>query len=279
SPKPTLDIFKDIQRIGAFGQDIALQPEQPDIDFTATIETMKLPSETMNKGIQQIGEGDALTGALNVGLGIAHTMFLPFSLPFAATTDVLRSGGRVAGIEDVTESAARVFEIPFEIPGRLVEEGQRQIDAGLQSLGVDTKQTDQAIVGELIRRGLVKPNASPEELANTMTEINKLGATILTLKAAHIGYRKTVGKKVTTKDVERLKAPKIDIKGEAIELQKMLAKEKVVPKGFERVKPLAEKQLEPKFKEVKPLKGKLTKKEVVKKKKRNVKANHLKQSQ
>jgi len=65
-------------------------------------------------------------------LGIAHTMFLPFSLPFAATTDVIESTGRVAGIEDVTEPLARAINLPFEIPGRLVEEGTKQIDAGLQ---------------------------------------------------------------------------------------------------------------------------------------------------
>ena len=60
------DIGRDISRLGAFGQDITLQPRQPDVDFTATVETMKLPGETMNKGIQQMGEGDPLTGALNI---------------------------------------------------------------------------------------------------------------------------------------------------------------------------------------------------------------------
>jgi len=271
--KFNLGIGKDINRIDAFGQDIApTRPQKTGVDFSQTIETLKLPGETGLKGIQQIQEGDALTGALNVALGIGHSMFLPFSLPFSAATDVVESTGRVAGIEGVTEPLARAINLPFELPGRLVEEGQKQIDAGLQSLGVDTKQTDQAIMFELKRRGLVSQNATPEELRDVMSEINKLGATVLALKVAHMGIVKSKGGKtikeptpkvvkgeltfgegkrfVKTKDLEKLRAPKVDIKGEAVELKKMLDSERVIPEGFERVKPLAEKQLEPKFEEV-----------------------------
>jgi len=53
--KPSIDFdFNRIQRLDAFGQDITLQPRQPDIDFTSTVETFQLPGKTMRKGVQQI---------------------------------------------------------------------------------------------------------------------------------------------------------------------------------------------------------------------------------
>ena len=37
--------------------------KQPDIDFTPTIESLKTPGATLNKGVEQVLEGDVLTGS------------------------------------------------------------------------------------------------------------------------------------------------------------------------------------------------------------------------
>lgn len=175
---------------------------------SSTYQALISPSAKLDSGVKDLAN-NPLQGMLKIGLGIAEAGFLPVSLPFAIADDVV--GGKEEGEHNVFSRINQGLQGVMHLPANLVEGGTHLINEGMKALGVDTKKVDDAIMFELQRRGLMSWTANPEELAETINEVNQMAATLLAFKGAHNLGKTIRGEKVTKQDLAKLRTDRTDI--------------------------------------------------------------------
>lgn len=170
-----------------------------------TEQSLIAPSEQIERGIAKL-QKNLLAGAGEIGLGIVNTAFTMTGIPtlFGVLSDVSRKMGAT--------NLADTFDGVMALPSSAVSEGTKQIDKGLEFIGLG-KEKQFELIKKFAEIGIAsgRPEArllapllteeGQQELASVIDETNKLGATLGFFHGINKGA-KAIKKKVgVTKEV------------------------------------------------------------------------------
>ena len=263
--------------------------QKPIFNVEAIGELLESPGRKLKKGLSDL-QDNPLKGGFEIANALKETGFLVGTVPLGILSEGLRSIDRLIGGKELGEETKGVggfiaggVEGVFGTIEGSYDLGKAIVEGGLELSGVDTKKVDQRILNQLIIKGIMPPDSTPEDLKEAEMEADELGRGAAIVTALGM-FGKLKGKVKTKGEYPALYEPgrTFDVTEQTKDLLTLeeLSKEKV-PEGFEKVKTIREKLTEPsepEFEKVEPLSKRIkeTKSEIAKGKERDGKGQFRK---
>src|SRR3990167_7442312 len=174
--------------------------QKPIFDVESIGELLKSPGRKLNEGLSDL-QDNPLKGGFEIANALKETIFLVGSVPLGILSEGLRSIDRLISGKELGEETKGVggfiaggVEGVFGTIEGSYDLGKAIVEGGLELSGVDTKKVDQRILNQLIIKGIMPPDSTPEDLKEAEMEADELGrgAALLTVLGGYGKLKKTI---------------------------------------------------------------------------------------
>jgi len=157
-------------------------------------QTIRSVFDKAASGIDNVLEGKATLGGIDLATSILELRFLPFTVPLAFFGDVSQVAGEQIGgqMGEAVQTPSKVVDWLFSLPAQGFRGAMELGLQGLEDQGVDTDDLKNSVVLFLKATGKLAPDVEPEVFYDKLGDLGDIAATLGTFRAVHAGGKKVI---------------------------------------------------------------------------------------